>query len=63
MLAIKDFIDTLATQKGLKSSVKIFTNKDAFELIIFNLKFIELVIVPFFNALTFQSKKYLDFVD
>lgn len=63
MLAIKDFIDTLANQKGINSNVKIYTNKDTFELIIFNLKFIELVIVPFFNTLTLQTKKYLDFVD
>lgn len=71
MLAIQDFFHNLVTASELLSSrdneswVKINPDKKkgSYNLIIQRGSYLEFVLIPLFDSLTWQSKKYLDYVD
>lgn len=63
ILAIKEYLDLLAKNKDILSKVKIYTNKDGFELVLSDLKFIDQIILPLLNPLSWHSKKFLDYKD
>lgn len=52
ILAIKEYLDLLAKNKDILSKVKIYTNKDGFELVLSDLKFIDQIILPLLNPLS-----------
>lgn len=68
MIAIKNFLESRVTEGSINSVerdvVKIYPSKPGvLQLIVRDLEFIELVIIPLFDSLTWHSKKKLDYVD
>jgi hypothetical protein len=63
ILAIKEYLDLLAKDKDILSKVKIYTNKDTFELVLSDLNFIDRIILSLLNPLSWRSKKFLDYKD
>ena len=66
--AIKDFIDSIAIQQSFdtvdRSTVNVYHTKPGFfSLTVKDLKFIESVIIPLFDKLTWHTKKELDYQD
>lgn len=68
MEAIAYFLNSLPGQdkcKGAKEVVKVrpLGDKDTWTTSVYNPAFIEFVLIPFFNNMTFHSKKGLDYFD
>lgn len=68
MYSIKDFLDSIAIQQSLdtvdRKAVNIYHTKPGFlNLVVKDLKFIESVIIPLFDKLTWHTKKELDYQD
>lgn len=68
MIAIKNFLESRVTEGSVNSverdAVKIYPSKPGvLQLIVRDLGFIELVIIPLFDSLTWHTKKKLDYED
>lgn len=68
MIAIKNFLESRVTEGSINSvernAVKIYPSKSGvLQLTVRDQGFIELVIIPLFDSLTWHSKKKLDYVD
>lgn len=66
MDAISNFLYSAASQVKFPikdKGVIVYPGGDKFNLAVSRLVFIEHVIIPLFNSVTFRSKKYQDYLD
>lgn len=69
--AIKDFFHNLAKEYRIinnleinENAINIYSNKDRISVLqVSRSDFIEHILIPLFNSLTFHTKKYLDYCD